>query len=176
MKKDIVLVRRVFLSDAAVLARIYKPYVDETAVTFEYTAPDEFEFCRRIEKICSKYPFIVAVKNNNVIGYCYASVFKERDAYSQCAEISVYIDKNCRGMGIGSLLYRVMERKLRDMGIKNVYACIAFPEKDGDPHLSPDSVLFHKKMGYTLCGYFKDCGIKFGKYWSMIWMEKQIEK
>ena len=174
MKNSAVLVRRVFLSDAADLAGIYKPYVEETAVTFEYTAPDEAEFRRRIEKICEKYPYIVAVKNQKIIGYCYASVFKDRDAYSGCVEISVYIDKNCRRSGAGSVLYKVMERKLRKMGIKNVYACIAYPETDNDYRLSPDSVLFHKKMGYSLCGYFKDCGIKFGEKWSMIWMEKQI--
>lgn len=174
MKKDIILVRRVLPSDAAALARIYKPYVDETAVTFEYTAPDEDEFRRRIDKICAKYPFIVAVKDNNVIGYCYASVFKERDAYSQCVEISVYVDKNNRARGTGTLLYKVIEKKLREIGIKNVYACIAYPETDFDPRLTSDSVLFHKKMGYTLCGYFKDCGIKFGEDWSIIWMEKQI--
>ena len=129
-----------------------------------------------MKEICKKYPFIVAICEGRVIGYCYASVFKDREAYSRCVEISVYVDRGSHRRGVGSLLYSVMEKKLRKAGFNNVYACIAYPETDGDKRLPPDSVLFHKKMGFSLCGYFKDCGIKFGKTWSMIWMEKQLKK
>jgi len=174
LKKDRIAVRSVRITDAKQIAEIYRPYVEKTAVSFEYIAPDEDEIKNRIEKITEKYPYIAAVINGEIIGYCYASSFKDRAAYDRSVEISIYLRSDFRGRGTGTLLYKVMEKKLREMGIKNIYACIAFPESDSDPRLPPDSILFHGKMGYTLCGYFRDCGEKFGETWSMVWMEKQL--
>ena len=50
-------IRNAEASDAAELASIYRYYVEETAISFEYTVPDECEMERRIEETRSKgYP------------------------------------------------------------------------------------------------------------------------
>ena len=43
-----IVIRRARLSDAAALLDIYRPYVERTAITFEWTVPDVEEFRRRI--------------------------------------------------------------------------------------------------------------------------------
>ncbi len=174
MCKSVIAIRNAVPSDAAAIAEIYRPYVENTAVSFEYEAPDAAEMERRIGEITKKYPYIVAVQSGKIVGYAYASVFKARAAYDGCVEVSVYLEENSRGQGIGSFLYRVLEKKLKAQGIRHAYACISYPDHREDSTLTKDSVHFHYAKGYSMCAYFKDCGFKFGKYYSMVWMEKTL--
>ena len=60
---------------------------------------------------------------------------------------------------------------LKQQGILNVNACIAYPQAE-DEYLTKDSVLFHEKLGYTMVGTFHQCGYKFHCWYDMVWMEK----
>lgn len=113
--------------------------------------------------------------DGKIIGYAYAGVFKDRAAYDHSVETSIYVDLNEKRHGTGTLLYHELEKRLAEIGIKNVYACIASPEKD-DEYLNHDSIKFHEKLGYTLVGTFHKCAKKFGRYYDMVWMEKMIGK
>ena len=173
--------------DAKALLAIYEYYVKETAITFEYDVPSEEEFRGRIEKTLQKYPYIVAVESSaantgdnatgtstgRIVGYAYASPFKEREAYKYSVETTIYIDKDLRRGGIGKALYLELERQLKDQGILNLNACIGYPEVE-DEHLTFDSVKFHEKLGYSMVGEFHKCGYKFDRWYNMVWMEKLI--
>ncbi len=172
-------IREATLQDAEELLDIYKYYVEDTVVTFEYDVPSVEEFRSRIENISSKYPYIVIEEKtgegSKILGYAYASVFKARAAYQWCVEMTIYLDKDHRRGGLGRELYSELERRLKDMGILNLNACIGYPEVE-DEHLTFDSVRFHEKMGYKMVGEFHKCGFKFGKWYNMVWMEKLIGK
>lgn len=161
--------------DAEKLLGIYKYYVENTAITYEIEVPTIEDFKGRIEKTLKKYPYIVAECDGKIIGYAYAGVFKDRAAYDHSVETSIYVDLNEKRHGTGTLLYHELEKRLAEIGIKNVYACIASPEKD-DEYLNHDSIKFHEKLGYTLVGTFRKCAKKFGRYYDMVWMEKMIGK
>ena len=66
-----------------------------------------------------------------------------------------------------------MESTLREQGILNMNACIAYPPEE-DEHLDKNSVEFHAHMGYRLVGEFYKCGYKFNRCYNMVWMEKLI--
>ncbi len=166
-------IRLASISDAPQLLDIYKPYVENTAITFEYTTPTVDEFALRIQCVLEKYPYIVAVEDKHIIGYAYASPFKQRDAYAWAVETSIYVKQNCRGKGYGRILYTELERILKMQNIINLNACIAFTDCE-DKHLDNSSMSFHYHMGYTLIGKFTKCGYKSGKWYDMIWMEKFI--
>ena len=159
--------------DAKELVAIYDYYVKETAITFEYETPSVEEFRGRIEKVLEKYPYIVIEKGKEILGYAYASTFKDRDAYQWSVELSIYIQKDVRRAGLGRMLYDELERRLKAQGILNLYACIGYPDEE-DEHLTLDSVKFHEKLGYSMIGKFNKCGYKFGIWYSMVWMEKLI--
>lgn len=78
-------------SDADKLLEIYAPYVETTAITFEYEVPSVDEFRQRIENTLKKYPYIVAIKDDKIVGYAYAGTFKSRAAYDWDVELSVYL-------------------------------------------------------------------------------------
>ena len=159
--------------DAEELLKIYAPYVEKTAITFEYEVPSKEEFIGRIRHILTKYPYLVLEENGELLGYAYAGAFKERAAYDWSIETSVYVREDMKRMGVGRALYAVLEECLRKQHILNVNACIAYPEEE-DEHLNADSVRFHKKMGYSMVGEFHRCGYKFGTWYNMVWMEKLL--
>ncbi|MGN0633231.1 MAG: GNAT family N-acetyltransferase [Oscillospiraceae bacterium] len=169
-------IERAYEEDAAKLLEIYAPYVEETAVSFEYKVPSVEEFAERIRTVSSKYPYIKAVDNNGeILGYAYAGAFKGRSAYNWSVETTVYVRNDRRQSGIGRALYECLEKSLQQMGVLNLNACIAFTAEP-DEYLTNDSMLFHQKLGYELVGTFHKCGYKFNKWYDMIWMEKIIGK
>ena len=100
------IIRKVQTEDAERLVEIYSHYVLNTAVSFEYEVPSVEEFRQRIEKISSKYPYLVCLKDDKIVGYVYASEYSSRSAYSWTAAMSIYVDKDYRRQGIGSAMYR----------------------------------------------------------------------
>ena len=175
MKKEKkIWIRDVREEDAKTLLAIYAPYVEKTAISFEYDVPSAAEFKNRIENITKRYPYLVAEVDGELLGYCYASTFKPRRAYDHCVETTIYVREDCKGMGIGRALYERLEERLKGQGILNMNACIGFATREDDSHLNNASRDFHEHMGYELVGRFHKCGYKFGKWYDMIWMEKMI--
>ncbi len=166
-------IREVNIEDASSLVEIYRYYVEETAISFEYETPSIDEFKQRIRNIEKKYPYIVACIDDKIVGYAYASDFIARKAYQYCAEVTIYCDQDYRHMGLGKKLYVELEQRLKEQGIKNLYACIGYPEVS-DTYLNTNSVDFHAHLGYRFVGEFKKCGYKFNTWYNMVWMEKMI--
>lgn len=166
-------VRIVEESDAEELLEIYAPYVKETAITFEYDVPSLQEFRRRIRETLKNYPYYVAESEGKIAGYAYASAFKERKAYDWAVETSIYVRKDLRRAGIGSVLLEKLESTLAKQNILNANACIAQTDSP-DAHLNNASIEFHKKRGYQLAGKFHSCGYKFNHWYNMVWMEKML--
>lgn len=168
------LIEEVTKEDAAELLDIYSVYVRDTAISFEYDIPTVEEFERRIEAILSCYPYIKAVdEDGKIFGYAYAAPFKNRKAYDWSVETTIYVRYDCRKRGIGRLLYTSLEQLLKQMGILNMNACIAYTNEN-DEYLTNGSKIFHESMGFQLVGTFHKCGYKFNKWYDMIWMEKLI--
>lgn len=160
--------------DAAAIRSVYEVYVKKTAITFEYEVPTEAEFCRRIMSVKKKYPYLIAILNeNDIVGYAYAKEFGERAAFSHSAETAIYVREDCRGRGIGTLLYEELERRLVRQNITNLYASIAYRAEE-DIYLTHASPLFHQTCGFRKTAHFSMCGYKFGRWYDVIWMEKMI--
>ena len=160
-------------ADGTALAEIYGWYVENTAVSFEYTAPTATEFAGRMEEILQLHPFLVYEEEGRPLGYAYAHPLIRRAACDWAVEVSIYIHREARGKGIGRALYEALENALRLQNICTLEACVASTDRE-DPHLTKDSILFHTRMGYRQEGKMTDCGYKFGKWYHLLWMEKHI--
>lgn len=161
-----VTIRMASEQDAEALVEIYRPYVEETAITFEYDTPSPEEFRGRIREVLKKFPYLVAEWNGEPVGYAYVHPFKERAAYDWAVETSVYVRQEVRGRGIGKQLYAKLEELLTRQHITNLNACITYP--------NPDSIAFHERLGYKKVAHFTQCGYKFDRWYDMIWMEKML--
>lgn len=161
--------------DAEELLSVYAPYVTKTAITFEYEVPGLEEFRERIRRTLQRYPYLVAQKDGELLGYAYTGAFVGRAAYDWSAEVSIYLKEDRRRMGIGRKLYQELERISKAQNITNLNACIGYPEKE-DEYLTMNSIQFHAHMGYEMVGVFHKCGYKFGTWYNMAWMEKIIKE
>ena len=166
-------IREAIPSDAGAMLAIYAPYVQQTAITFEYDVPTLDDFRQRLQKVQSRFPWVVAEEDGRIVGYAYASAFKERAAYQWAVETSIYVDQSMKRCGIGRQLHEALEQRLKAQGILNMNACISFIETE-DEYLTLDSVRFHEQLGYNKVAHFHLCGKKFGRWYDMIWMEKII--
>lgn len=161
--------------DAPELVDIYRPYVEKTAITFEYTAPTVAEFRQRMKKTLEMYPYLVAESDGKIAGYAYVSPLVGREAYSHSVETSIYLAPQSRHQGIGRKLYTALEDVLKSMHVYNLNACIGVPEIGTTlPFLDNNSMDFHAHMGYRMVGRFHRCGYKFQTWLDMVWMEKII--
>lgn len=152
--------------DSQYIQKIYASYVEKTNITFEYTTPTILEMENRILSTLRDYPYLVALEDNQIVGYAYASRYCSREAYGWDSELSIYLDENYHGKGIAKVLYLRLLSLLQMMNVQNVYACITYPNEKSER--------FHQSFGFKLVGCFHKAGYKFGKWHDVIWMEKDI--
>ena len=174
MKDSRIAIRPASPDDAAQILAIYGPYIENTAITFEYEVPSVEEFRQRIGNIMSKFPYLVAVdqESGNIIGYTYANTFRSRKAYDWSVELSIYLAPHAKSNGTGRRLYTALEQILTMQNIKILVATITEPSGGDDTYTDNASVNFHKAMGFSLAGNIHRCGFKFGNWYDTVYMEK----
>lgn len=159
------MIRFATADDVNQMLSIYAPYVETTTYTFEYTVPSQEAFLNRFTNYTQQLPWLVWEEDGTVLGYAYGSLPFERAAYAWCAEVSVYLAPRAHGRGIGKKLYAALEEIMWRQGYRTIYALIT-SENTG-------SLAFHEKVGYRFRAEFPKCGLKFGRWLGVIWMEKQ---
>ena len=159
-------IRTATAQDIPAILAIYGPYVEETAISFEYEVPSAEAFSSRFRQITAQFPWLVWEEDGKVLGYAYACAPFSRAAYRWCAEPSIYIHPDHHGKGIGRKLYRALETLLRMQGYHVSYAIVT-SENTG-------SLAFHEAMGYSVLSEFPRCAYKFGRHLGIIWMEKRL--
>lgn len=152
--------------DAAALAAIYAPYVENTSITFEYEAPSAEEFERRIRKVTSRFPWIVCEDGGVPVGYAYASAAFSRAAYQWDAELSVYLRSDYHRLGIASRMEDMISRLLREQGYYHLYSLVTVPNEA--------SIGFHKSKGFREAGIYHSTGFKLGDWHDVVILEKDL--
>lgn len=153
-------------SDVPAMLAIYAPFVEHTAVSFEYDVPTEAEFARRLEEHQAAFPWLVCEENGRVMGYAYAGRAFERAAYGWNAEISCYLAPELRGRGVGRRLYARIEEILTRLGYYKLFAVVT--------SANAPSVAFHRALGFREAACFRNVGYKQGGWYDVLWLEKTL--
>lgn len=153
------------------ITNIYNYYIKNSVATFEEQQISAQTIVERIAKIQKlNLPWLVAydVQNGNeqLLGYAYASQFRERSAYRFTCETTVYLAPNKFKQGFGTDLYQVLFTELKNRGLHSAVACITIP--------NPQSTKFHEKMGMTKIAHFSEVGFKFGKWLDVGYWQKMF--
>ena len=160
---DIRLAREADLPD---ILEIYRPYIETTAITFEYEVPSLPDFARRFREVTSRCPWLAAEADGTLLGYAYADRAFVRAAYRWAADFSVYLRPEARGRGLGRVLYTLLERMVAAQGYQVVYGLVT---SGNEP-----SRRFHLAMGYRETALLPDCGFKLGRWHGVYWYEKRL--
>lgn len=151
MNRNIVL-RTAREEDAEGLLSIYAPYVENTAVSFEYETPSVQEFKERIQEISTDYPYLVCEVDGTLAGYAYAHRLFARKAYQWDAELSIYLSPQFQRQGIGARLYTALITLLQIQHVRNLYALVTAPNAGSERRTS--------SLAFTLAGVYHKAGYK----------------
>lgn len=162
------MIRAAMEQDLPAILEIYRPYILETAYTFEYEVPSLEAFRARFASITDRHPWLVWEENGEILGYAYGEKAFERAAYQWDADLAVYLRQDCRGRGIGRALYGAVEEILRQQGYIVAYALVS-TDNEG-------SCRFHEAMGYRNIMLQPNCGWKHGRWHGLIWYEKRLRE
>jgi L-amino acid N-acyltransferase YncA len=153
-------------SDAEAVSAIYRPWVENTAVSFELEAPSPEEMARRIRVTSSHAPWLICEKTGGVWGYAYASRHRDRAAYQWSVDVAVYVAEQRRRTGVGRALYRCLFRLLRLQGFVAAHAGITLP--------NPPSIALHESLGFRPIATYPAVGFKLGSWHDVGWWQLRL--
>jgi phosphinothricin acetyltransferase len=154
--------------DVAAVTRIYGYHVLNGLASFEEAAPAPEEMARRrADYLARGYPYIVAERDGQVVGYAYAAAYRARPAYRFAVENSIYIDQSDRRGGVGSALLPALIERCTARGYRQMIAVI------GDS-ANAASIGLHAKFGFRMVGTFTSVGWKHGRWVDSVLMQRAL--
>ncbi len=152
------MIRKACLEDVPALQKIYNDAVLHTTATYDTEIKDyedRLEWYRQHE--ADPYILLVEDMGGTAAGYASLSEYRERKAFGQTVELSVYISETFRNHGVGSSLMKaVLDYAKEQKGIHTVVSLIT----SDNAH----SIYLHEKFGFFYCGKIEDAGYKLGQW------------
>lgn len=145
---------------------IYNWYVLNSTATFHLEAIEQDELERMVSVGHSKYESFLIFYDGKVCGFCYLSQFRYKEAYDKSAEITLYLDGEFTGKGIGKTTISYLESIAKVNKIDNLVAVITANNSG--------SISLFEKHGYFKVGHLKNIGVKFGKALDVVSYQKEI--
>jgi phosphinothricin acetyltransferase len=152
--------------DLEAINDIYNHYVRTSACTFDIEEIGLDERREWFADFGGRYRLVVAVDGERLVGYAHSRPFRPKQAYETSVETTVYVAEADHGKGIGKRLYLALFEALGGEDVHRAYAGITVP--------NPASFALHETLGFRQVAYFTEVGRKFGRYWDVIWLEKEM--
>ncbi|MBD3666693.1 MAG: N-acetyltransferase family protein [Parvibaculaceae bacterium] len=162
-------IRRAGSGDLARLTEIYNHYIVHTPITFdleEKTVEARADWLAQF-KVSGRHQCFVAVdEDERALGWACSGPFRPKAAYAPSVEVSIYLDPQTGGQGLGTALYDRLFAALRDEDVHRALAGVTLP--------NPASLALHRRFGFQDVGRYSQVGRKFDRYWDVLWMEKAL--
>ncbi len=163
-----IVIRPAVAADSPVITEIYAEAVATGTASFEVVPPDQDEMERRFQRIGGGgFPYLVAEQAGAVLGYGYVSAYRERPAYRNTVEDSIYLAAEARGRGIGGALLRRLIEDATALRFRQMIAVIGDSGNEA-------SIRLHKAAGFELTGTLKDVGFKHGRWLDTVIMQRAL--
>jgi len=161
-------IRAAVRTDLPALTQTYNYYVVNTAVTFDidpYTPEKRLSWFEQFAPK-GRYRLVIAEQDGKLIGYAGTTRFRPKPAYDTTVETTIYCAPGNVSYVIGSCLYQALFDAIAPEDIHRAVAGYAIP--------NPASERLHARFGFKQVGIFHEVGRKFGRYWDVMWCEKQL--
>ena len=145
---------------------IYNWYVLNSTATFHIEAIEADELKKMISIGHPKYQSFVVIEADKIIGFCYLSQFRYKEAYDGTAEITLYFHQNATKKGLGKHVLLFLEKLAKQHQIVNLIGVIT--EENNN------SIKLFEKCGYFKAAHLKKVGVKFNKALDVTWYQKEI--
>lgn len=146
---------------------IFNYYVENSYAAYPESKL-QYKFFKKFLEIISGYPAFVInkKKDDKIIGFCFLRPYNPFPVFRGTAEATYFIEKDEVAKGIGKQALEKLEIEAKKIGVKKLLVDISSE--------NIQSINFHKKNGFVECGWFHNVGKKKGKYFDVVWMEKNL--
>ena len=159
-------IRSCIPQDVPAICAIYNHYIENTVITFEEIPLSVEQMRERIEGYMQLFPWLVCEDAGEIIGYAYASKWKDRSAYKHTAEVTVYLHHKHVGKGVGRALYQELIDQLAARKMHVLLACIAVPNAASEK--------LHEHFGFNKVAHFTEVGFKFNRWLDVGYWQKLL--
>ncbi len=146
---------------------IYNHFVDTSFAAYRerrlpYAAYDQFL------AMATGYPAYVAQGADElVLGFGFLHAWHPAECFARTAEVTYFLHPDWTGRGLGTRLLTALLEDARAAGLECILASIS--------SLNDQSLAFHRKHGFRVCGQFDGVGHKFGRDFGVVWMLRRVE-
>ena len=155
-------VRQAEAADAKAIAAITNAIIRDTLITFTTDERGEDGIAYDIQ---TRGPaFLVAERDEQVLGFATYGPFRSGPGYAQCRELTVQLSPDAREQGMGRALIQALEAAARAQGIHVLVAGIS--------SANPGAISFHTALGFSEVGRMPEVGFKWGKRLDLVLMQK----
>lgn len=161
-----IIIRKAALIDLEAIMEIYNQGIEDRIATLELETKDVAYMERWFKDRGGRYAVIVAERDSKIVGWASLNRFSQRSAYDGVADLSIYINRNQRGKGIGSILLMELEKLAKENGFyKIVLSTFAFNGLGQG---------LYRKLDYREVGVFEKQGLLDGELVDIMIMEKLL--
>lgn len=159
--------RKATIQDLKSITSIYNWAIVNTVATFDTEEKTIDDMKKWFLDHGSEYPIVVAEIENKIVGFASLSKYSTRCAYSNTAELSVYVGEEFQGQGTGKNLMKMVLEEGKKAGLHAVITRITDNNKR--------SIHLHEVFGFVHVGVLKEVGKKFDRVLDVLLMEKLLK-
>lgn len=141
---------------------IYENGIATGNATFQTAAPASWS---EWDKGHLRHSRFIAVADGKVVGWVALSPTSARECYKGVCELSVYVDNDYRGKGIGNLLMKAVIESSETAGVWTLYSS-TFPENKA-------SITLQGKFGFREIGYREKIAQQNGVWRNTVLLERR---
>jgi L-amino acid N-acyltransferase YncA len=160
-------VRPASAQDAAACVAIYRPYVQNTAISWEIDVPTVDEMAARIDGLRGTHEWLVLERDDEIIGFAYGQPLKRLAVFRWSTETGIYVDVDHRRAGAGRELFSQLLRRLTERGYRQAFAGITQPNEASNG--------FHRSFGFQDAGLYRRAAWKHGSWHDVAWMQLDLQ-
>lgn len=158
------MIREMNRDDWEQVSAIYSQGIEKGTATFNTECPSYEEWDREHIQSCR----LVYTEGDKVVGWTAISPTSSRCAYKGCAELSVYIDNDYQGRGIGTALVERLLNEAKAQGYWSILSLVI--------SINEGSIALHKKCGFREVGYRERIAQdRFGNWQNITLFEIRLE-
>ena len=159
-------VRPASAQDAATCLAIYRPFVQNTAISWEIDVPTAAEMAARIGGLRATHEWLVLERVDRIVGFAYGQPLKRLATFQWAAETGIYVDVDHHRAGGGRELYTQLLRRLTERGYRQAFAGITQPNEASNG--------FHRSFGFQDAGLYRRAVWKHDSWHDVAWMQLDL--
>lgn len=145
---------------------LYNNYILTSTATFSVEKLTQDEMDHLLFSGLLRFPSYAILYEGVYAGYVMLNRYKPREAYDQTAEVTVYLNGDFHGNGIGKRAITFIEGIAKEFDFRALLGVICAENKQ--------SIQLFEKLGYFECAHFKEVGKKFDRILDVVIYEKLI--